>query len=246
MTLADGTTLSPALGIGAFAEKTLVAAGPVHQGRPVGERRRRRPARLRRHGRARCCHQHRRRRAAATRSRSSAAAASATRPSPARCWPVRARSSPWTSTTESSSGRSEFGATHTVNSRADRPGRGHQGDHRVRRRRDHRRRRPARGLPAGVGRPRPGRHHRPRRRPEPDDGVVDAAHRDLRPRRLDQVLVVRRLPALPRLPDARRPAPAGTAAPRQVRLARPSPSTRSRRRSTRWSAARSCVPSSLF
>ena len=27
MTLADGTTLSPALGIGAFAEKTLVAAG---------------------------------------------------------------------------------------------------------------------------------------------------------------------------------------------------------------------------
>jgi S-(hydroxymethyl)mycothiol dehydrogenase len=27
MTLADGTPLSPALGIGAFAEKTLVAAG---------------------------------------------------------------------------------------------------------------------------------------------------------------------------------------------------------------------------
>ena len=27
MTLADGTVLSPALGIGAFAEKTLVAAG---------------------------------------------------------------------------------------------------------------------------------------------------------------------------------------------------------------------------
>ena len=27
MTLADGTELSPALGIGAFAEKTLVAAG---------------------------------------------------------------------------------------------------------------------------------------------------------------------------------------------------------------------------
>src|SRR5947209_4982252 len=29
MTLADGTPLSPALGIGAFAEKTLVAAGPA-------------------------------------------------------------------------------------------------------------------------------------------------------------------------------------------------------------------------
>ena len=27
MTLTDGTVLSPALGIGAFAEKTLVAAG---------------------------------------------------------------------------------------------------------------------------------------------------------------------------------------------------------------------------
>ena len=37
MTLADGTTLSPALGIGAFAEKTLVAAGPVHQGGPGGQ-----------------------------------------------------------------------------------------------------------------------------------------------------------------------------------------------------------------
>ena len=35
MTLADGTELSPALGIGAFAEKTLVARRPVHQGRPA-------------------------------------------------------------------------------------------------------------------------------------------------------------------------------------------------------------------
>ena len=34
MTLEDGTVLSPALGIGAFVEKTLVAAGPVHQGQP--------------------------------------------------------------------------------------------------------------------------------------------------------------------------------------------------------------------
>ena len=36
MTLEDGTELSPALGIGAFAEKTLVARRPVHQGRPGG------------------------------------------------------------------------------------------------------------------------------------------------------------------------------------------------------------------
>ena len=36
MTLADGTELSPALGIGVFADKTLVAAGRAHQGRPGG------------------------------------------------------------------------------------------------------------------------------------------------------------------------------------------------------------------
>ena len=45
MTLADGTPLSPALGIGAFADKTLVAAGPVHQGQPGGPARGGRAAR---------------------------------------------------------------------------------------------------------------------------------------------------------------------------------------------------------
>src|ERR1700744_2031195 len=35
MTLADGTPLSPALGIGAFAEKTLVAAGQGTKGKPA-------------------------------------------------------------------------------------------------------------------------------------------------------------------------------------------------------------------
>ena len=40
MTLADGTELSPALGIGAFVEKTLVALRPVHEGRPGRARRR--------------------------------------------------------------------------------------------------------------------------------------------------------------------------------------------------------------
>ena len=42
MTLPDGTPLSPALGIGAFAEKTLVAAGQavkIDPGRPPGGRR---------------------------------------------------------------------------------------------------------------------------------------------------------------------------------------------------------------
>ncbi len=35
MTLADGTPLSPALGIGAFAEKTLVAAGQCTKVNPA-------------------------------------------------------------------------------------------------------------------------------------------------------------------------------------------------------------------
>ena len=41
MTLADGTELSPALGIGAFADKTLVAAGQctkVDPAAPAGRR----------------------------------------------------------------------------------------------------------------------------------------------------------------------------------------------------------------
>ena len=104
MTLADGTELSPALGIGAFAEKTLVALRPVHEGRPGRAADGRRPARLRRHGRHRRGHQHRRRRPRATPSPSSAAAASGTPRSPAPGWPARRRSSPSTSTTGSSSG----------------------------------------------------------------------------------------------------------------------------------------------
>ena len=63
------------------------------------------------------------------------------------------------------------------------------------RRRD-RRRRPPRDLEAGVLRPRPGRHRRPGRRA--DAGHEDPRHpadRRLRPRRLAQVQLVRRLPA---------------------------------------------------
>ena len=40
MTLDDGTELSPALGIGAFAEKTLVAAGQATKVEPGGAARR--------------------------------------------------------------------------------------------------------------------------------------------------------------------------------------------------------------
>ncbi len=60
MTLLDGTELSPALGIGAFAEPHAGGGRPVHargSGRPP--RGRRAPG-LWRHGRARCRHVHRR------------------------------------------------------------------------------------------------------------------------------------------------------------------------------------------
>ena len=53
MTLADGTPLSPALGIGAFAEKTLVAAGQATKVDAARQARGRRAARLRRDGRIR-------------------------------------------------------------------------------------------------------------------------------------------------------------------------------------------------
>ncbi len=59
MTLADGTVLSPALGIGAFAEKTLVAAGQCTKVNPAAGPAVARPARLRRDGRPGRGHQHR-------------------------------------------------------------------------------------------------------------------------------------------------------------------------------------------
>ncbi len=60
MTLTDGTELSPALGIGAFCDKTLVAPGTVHEGGPGRPASGSRPARLRRDGRPRCRDEHRR------------------------------------------------------------------------------------------------------------------------------------------------------------------------------------------
>ena len=72
---------------------------PVHQGRPGGAAGGRRPARLRRDGRASARRSTPAASAAATRSPSSAAAASATPRSPAPGWPARRRSSPSTSTT---------------------------------------------------------------------------------------------------------------------------------------------------
>ena len=77
--------------------------------------------------------------------------------------------------------------------------------------------------------------------PDPTMTHRAADDRVLRPRRRAEAVVVRRLPAEPRLPDAHRPLPAGPARPRPLRVARRSRSTRSRRRSTRWSAARCCA-----
>ena len=59
MTLKDGTELSPALGIGAFAEKTLVHSGQCTKVYPAAPPTAAGPARLRRHGRRRGGDQHR-------------------------------------------------------------------------------------------------------------------------------------------------------------------------------------------
>jgi S-(hydroxymethyl)mycothiol dehydrogenase len=58
------------------------------------------------------------------------------------------------------------------------------------------------GLRAGLLRPRPRRPGGHGRRPDADHDERTAGDRDLRPRRGDQVLLVRRLPAQPGLPDA--------------------------------------------
>ena len=104
MTLADGTELSPALGIGAFVEKTLVAAGQCTKVDPAAPRHRGRPARLRRDGRLRCRRQHRRRRPRRQRRGHRLRRRRQRRDRRARRSPAPPRSSPSTSTTGSSSG----------------------------------------------------------------------------------------------------------------------------------------------
>ena len=217
---------------------------PVHQGRPRGRPRRGRPARLRRHGRLRRGRQHRRRQPRRLASPSSAAAASATRPIAGAvvagattiiAVDVDDRKLEWAR---------GFGATHTVNSKEQDPVEAIRGPHRrLRRRRRHRGGRAARDLRAGVLRPRPGRHRRPRRRAHPRPAGDAAADRDLRPRRRAEVQLVRRLPALAGLPDARRPLPAGPFRPRRVRLRDDRHRATSRPRSRRCTAARSCARS---
>ncbi|EMF57329.1 putative zinc-containing dehydrogenase [Streptomyces bottropensis ATCC 25435] len=69
----------------------------------------------------------------------------------------------------------------------------------------------------GLLRPRPGRDGRPRRRTHARNGTRTAAAGSLRPRRGAEVLLVRRLPARPRLPHAHRPLSAGPSRPGRLR-----------------------------
>ena len=195
---------------------------PVHQGRPGGPRGRRRPARLRRDGRPGRGDQHRQRQPRQDRRRHRLRRRRLRLDRRGRARPAPRRSSRSTSTTGSS--RPPRSWAPPTRSTARRPTRSRRSSRSAatpavrRRRRGHRRGRPARDLEAGVLRPRPRRHGRPRRRT--DAGHEDPRHpadRRLRPRRRAEVELVRRLPAQPRLPDARRPLPAGPARPRRVR-----------------------------
>ena len=122
MTLLDGTELSPALGIGAFCDKTLVAAGQCTKVDPAASRDRRRPARLRRDGRHRRGDQHRRRHPRPVGRGVRLRRRRRRRDRRSRSWPARRRSSPSTSTTASSSGRRVSAPPTPVNSSTDRSG----------------------------------------------------------------------------------------------------------------------------
>ena len=218
----------------------------VHQGRPVGPAGGGRAAGLRGDGRLRCGDQHRRgdprrhrggHRLRRRRRRGHRRRRARRRHDDHRR--RRGRRASW-------SGREAFGATHTVNST----------DHRRRSRR-------SRQLTGGfgadvvieaVGRPETYQqafyardlagHRGPGRRADAGHHGGAAADRRLRPGRRAQVLLVRRLPALPGLPDADRPLPAGPVRPRRLRLRDDPARTASRTPSPRCTAARSCARSS--
>ena len=241
MTLDSGQELSPALGIGAFVEKTLVHAGQCTKVNPAakpevagllgcgvmaGHRRRDqhrqgRPRRLHRRHRLRRGRQRRHRR----------------RPARRRVHDHRRRRR----RPEARLGQGLRRHAHDQLPRAGR-GRGRPGAHRRQRReRRRRRRRPPRDLHPGLLRPRPRRHRRPGRRAHPADARRAAADRRVRPRRRHQVVLVRRLPALPRLPHARSTCTCRAGSRWRSSSPRPSGSTTSRRRSTRCTRARSCA-----
>ena len=204
----------PALGIGAFVEKTLVAAGQCTKVDPEADAGRRRPARLRRDGRHRRGHQHRRRRPRRLGRRDRLRRRRQRGHRRRRGWPARRRSSPSTSTTEKlecghgasapptpstpqRATRSRRSATLTGGFGADVVDRGG---------------RPARDLRAGLLRPRPRRHGGPGRRARRPTMTVELPLIDVfgRGGALKSTWYGDCLPS-PRLPDARRPLPAGPA-----------------------------------
>ena len=248
MTLTDGTELSPALGHRRLRRQDPGRSRPVHQGRPVGEARGRRPARLRRDGRAGRGDEHRQRRPRRHRGRDRLRRSRVR--GRRRCPPGRRRADHRRRhrRPEARVGQGPRRHPHRAGQGQVR-GRGRRGDpgpdRRLRRRRRHRRGRPARDLAAGVLRPRPGRHRRPGRRADAGHAAGHAADRLLRPRRRrsSRSWYGDCLPS-PRLPDAGRPAPAGPAAAGGLRHARRSGSATSRPRSRRCTTATSCARSS--
>ncbi len=176
------------------------------------------PARLRRDGRLRCGREHRRRGPRRLRRGDRLRRRRQRRHRRRRAWPGRRRSSPSTSTTGSSR-RPAASAPPTRSTRSTEDPveairaltGGHGADVVVE----------AVGRPetlrAGLLRPRPRRHRRAGRGADARQGDHPAAHRRLRPRWRAEVELVRRLPALARLPDARRPVPPGPLRPRRVR-----------------------------
>ncbi len=241
MTLTDGTVLSPALGIGAFAEKTLVAAGQCTKVNPevkpevagllgcgvmagIG-------AAINT--------------GAVTRGDSVAVigcggvgdgAVLGARLAGARtiiAVDVDDRKLDWAR---------EFGATHVVNSRETDP---------VEAIRELTEGNGADVVIEAIGRPETYQqafyardlawHGGAGRRPDPGDAAGTAAAGRVRPGRLAQVLVVRRLPAGPRLPDAGRPASCRGGCRWTSSCPRPSAWATWRKRSPRWAGARCCA-----
>ncbi len=194
MTL-DGVALSPALGIGAFAEKTLVAAGQCTKVSAAVKPEVAGSARLRRHGRHRCRHAHRRGRAGRLGRRVRLRGRGRRRHR--RCTPGR-RGHDHRRRPRPAEARAGQGVRRHPHGRrvGGRPGRGDPGaDRRQRRRRLHRGRGQPEGVRAGVLRPRPRRHGGPGRRAEPRDAHRAADDRLLRSGRPAQAELVRRLPA---------------------------------------------------
>src|ERR1017187_7041432 len=161
MTLADGTVLPPALGIGAFAEKTLVAAGQCTK---VDPRIRPEVAGLLGCGVM----------AGLGAALNTAGVSRGDSVAVIGCGGVG---------NAAVLGASLAGARKIIAVDVD-PG--------ERRRRRHRGGWPAGDLPAGVLRARPGRHRRAGRRPDPGHEAGAAAARLLRPRRIAQVVQIRR------------------------------------------------------